>query len=472
MKSTFTFLAFLFFSALSAQSSFNTEFLSNWNDPNAPVAQFNAIKYSDVWGYVDETGREYALLGSSNHAFVIDVTNPKNPIEKAAFLGGDTTVWRQMKVYRDYAYFVCDACKEGYMVIDLRPLPNQAPILVRQDTMQFKNAHMLYVDTINAKLYINGANTFNNGLHVYDLKAKNGDPVHIASVETEFYVHDLHVRDNIAYLSQGYRGLAVWDFTDPKNPVKKASVQTNGYNHATWLSKDKSWLICAEEVPTGLPLLVIDVKDFASGDLNIVSQFADPLTPTAMDSLSRDSMVYHNPYLVCNDSIAVVSSYEDGVTFWNMKDLKNPKLAAYYDFRDNKTYNGYFSCWGVYPFLPSGNILASDMQDGLYIIRSPLTNSCNQPPTITLETFVQEIQLINNPVTENLTFILSDSERDLLMENGGLSTLKIMDITGNTITQQVYTNQRSIEVNNLSPGMYILDLAGNGYHGVAKFIKL
>jgi len=42
-------------------------------------------------------------------------------------------------------------------------------------------------------------------------------------------------------------------------------------------------------------------------------------------------------------------------------DLSNPEAptrVAYYDTFDNTTYTGYNGCWGVYPYFPSGNIIA------------------------------------------------------------------------------------------------------------------
>jgi len=37
---------------------------------------------------------------------------------------------------------------------------------------------------------------------------------------------------------------------------------------------------------------------------------------------------------------------------------------------------GYEGCWGVYPFLPSGNIVASDMQQGLYVLTPSYIRAC------------------------------------------------------------------------------------------------
>ena len=36
---------------------------------------------NDIWGYVDEMGNEYALVGTEDGTSVVDVTNPANPVE-------------------------------------------------------------------------------------------------------------------------------------------------------------------------------------------------------------------------------------------------------------------------------------------------------------------------------------------------------------------------------------------------------
>ena len=38
-------------------------------------------RLSDVWGYVDEQGNEYGLVGARKGVAVVDVTDPANPVE-------------------------------------------------------------------------------------------------------------------------------------------------------------------------------------------------------------------------------------------------------------------------------------------------------------------------------------------------------------------------------------------------------
>jgi hypothetical protein len=54
---------------------------------------------------------------------------------------------------------------------------------------------------------------------------------------------------------------------------------------------------------------------------------------------------------------------------------QNPIEVAKYD-----TYpaggGGQNGCWGVYPFLPSGNLVVSDIQYGLYVLTPTYARGC------------------------------------------------------------------------------------------------
>jgi len=59
------------------------------------VAQYNPVpssEYNDVWGYTQGTS-EYAVFGSKEKIFVMDVTDCYNPVEIFQFDGGDNTSW-------------------------------------------------------------------------------------------------------------------------------------------------------------------------------------------------------------------------------------------------------------------------------------------------------------------------------------------------------------------------------------------
>src|SRR5690606_38295279 len=68
----------------------------------------------------------------------------------------------------------------------------------------------------------------------------------------------------------------------------------------------------------------------------------------------------------------VISYYHDGVQVYDISDPRNPVRAGFYDtYPENTNFSGFQGCWGVYPYLPSGNIIASDITHGLFVLTPP-----------------------------------------------------------------------------------------------------
>ena len=329
----------------------------NWNGAS--------YDYNDVWGYADYSGKEYAIVGSKTKVHFIEVSNPTNPTLVAEFELGSNTSWRDFKTYNHYAYAVSEGfSNEGLVIFDLCDIANGNISKVYQHNAVFGKAHNIFIDVKNKRLYVVGANTQTNGIIVYDLASNPANPTLLTKTSLPGgYVHDVFVQDNLTFCSHGYNGLYIYDFTNPNTFSLKASIETGGYNHSSWgLNKD-NLLIYAQEVPTGLPLGILDFTHYLENDLTVVKTFKQPLlAPNHINNTP------HNPYIV--GDYAVVSYYEDGVVIFDLSNHLQPDTIAYYDtYPGNTSYNGYEGCWGVYPYLPSGNILASDISKGLFILK-------------------------------------------------------------------------------------------------------
>lgn len=336
--------------------------LANWDEEGLPMAS-GFLKYNDIWGYVDCQGREYAILGSARFIHFIEVTNPAELREVARFPGSVNSVWRDFKTYGHYAYAVADQGTDGLMVFDLSQLPDTV-LQVNQMTDVFQRAHNLYIDQPQGRLYLAGANTRSNGTIILDLAADPVAPPVLADVLLPGgYIHDIHVRDNIGYCSHGSNGLAIYDFANPQQLVTLGTYTTypeQGYNHSSWLTEDGSKLVFADETH-GRSLKLVEVSNPA--DVALLSLFKSQL-------LGPDfpNSIVHNPFV--RGDYAFLSYYHDGVQVYDLSDPLNVERAAYYDtYPQSVNYNGYEGCWGVYPFLPSGNIIASDITNGLFVLK-------------------------------------------------------------------------------------------------------
>ncbi len=366
MKKLYFFLCFLapfYLGHLPAQVSLNMSELYNYD---------LSEDFSDCWGYVDAAGNEYAIVGTQTKILFFDITIPGSTVLIETFNNGDTngegdvldldpSFWRDFKTYGDKAYACAEEGNGGLIVFDLSGLPGSVTF-ESQTTAFFKKAHNIFIDTLSGWLYAVGGVLNNNtsvNVIVVDLTTDPISLLHNASIAGG-YVHDIYVRNDTAYCSSGYDGLIVIDFRIPTSPVYKGSIDTEEYNHSSWLTEDGNYAFYAEEVPIGRPLGVIDLSDFGNMDIEIT--FKEPLlSPEHMNNRP------HNPYI--RDNLLIVSYYHDGVQIFDISNPLIPELVGYYDtYPANTNYTSYHGCWGVYPYFPSGNIIASDIENGFFVL--------------------------------------------------------------------------------------------------------
>ncbi len=455
------FLLIFLCGTLNAQDAENMAKLSSWHNPDLPMHSLGI--YNDIWGYVDENNREYAIIGSANFVHFVDVTDPNQPVLIDQVAGGSTSLWRDFKVYRDRAYAVADSGDEGLLIFDLSNLPNEVT-LTNQTTAWFEQSHNIFIDTDHGRLYVAGSDTENDGLIVFDLTQDPDNPTLISSVNLAAgmlgeYVHDVFVRDNIAYCSHGNTSsLVIWDFNDAENPSIIASIETGAYNHSNWLTDDGQTLIVAEEVPLGMPLIMLDLANIGTGEIEFITSFKEPLLAP-----EHEGATPHNPFIL--GDFAYVSYYEDGLVIFDISDPANPKRVAYYDtYPDNTDYNGYAGCWGVYPYLPSGNIIASDMQTGLYVLELDEMVTSTQDAELPLTQF----EVLPNPVEDILSVNINSS----VALDG---TFRLYSSTGQLVQERqeqiLGATSLAFDMAKLPAGMYFLQLREGDRQWNQKVVK-
>lgn len=466
-------LAFAFNSNAQVEG-YNLVTLGGWDDDDLPGHFYGT--FNDIWGYAAPDDREYALLGSASFVHIIDVTEPGNMVEIERFEGGSQTVWRDMKTYQDRMYACADNSGEGLIIVDLSDLPNSATKTYQSDEF-FGSAHDIFIDEANARLYVVG---IGGGLSIIILDISNPDSPQLLGQHSldGTYIHDLYVRDNIAYCSSGWDGLYVWNLEDATAPVLIANLETNGYNHSNWVTENGNSIIVAEEVPTGLPMLMVDATNLMTdNELSIQATFVDPnidnAPATDPDGLNLDMYATpHNPYIL--GDYAYVSYYEDGVVVFDISDPTAPVKVAVHDTHpknddetnlENYGYHGYAGCWGVYPFLPSGNIISSDFDAGLttHELETPVINSANELPTN-----INKFQISPTPAGDFLTITMESNEAEAV-------SLRMTDMNGRLVmeaTSNINGAQTEIlDISSLSAGMYFLSLSGKDHIATRKVVK-
>jgi len=312
---------------------------------------------SDIWGYATAT-HEFAIVGLIDGTSIVDITDPTNPIE-VYWSPGASTFWRDIKTWKNYAY-VTNESSNGLEIIDLSGLPASASsttytggILVGTTTnVSFTSAHNLYIDE-NGIAYIFGANYGTGGTIMLNVEANPTNPP-VVGLYNVRYCHDGFVKNNILYSAEINNGIfSIVDLADKLNPIILGTASTtNNFTHNVWLSDNGNYLFTTDEV-FGAEIGAYDISDVT--DIKRVD---------GIKSSTGNNTVVHNTH-VLNDFL-ITSYYDDGLT---VVDANCPDIlveVANYDTSTNLSQND--GCWGAYPFLPSGNIIASDINNGLFIL--------------------------------------------------------------------------------------------------------
>lgn len=332
---------------------------------------------SNIWGYAS-AGKEYALVGHQTGMSVVNVTDPAAPA--LLFTApGPNSIWREVRSKGTYA-FVTTEGGGGLQIVNLAYLP---------DSIQKKNwtgdgaiagqldkIHALQVD--GNYLYLYGSNIQNAQSSGHPLIIDVTDPwdPHYAGgfvfpgPGSVSYVHDGYVRNDTGYFGHIYDGFfSIVDLTDKANPVLLASQNTPGnFTHNSWLSDNSQVLFTTDEVDNSY-LTAYNVTD-----------------PSDIEELDKiqinpgSNSVVHNTY-VLND-YAVTSWYKEGVVIVDASRPDNLIITGYYD-TSPLSGGGMDGDWGVYPFLPSGNLLISDIQEGLFVLTPGYKRGCYLEGNIT-----------------------------------------------------------------------------------------
>ena len=345
-KNIIYIIMFVFPLLLVSQSSLNMEQIGN-----LPYNQ----DLNDVWGYVDANGDEHALVGCANGFSYVNMSDPSNPYE-VFFVPGSNSIWRDLKTWDHYAYITTEA-NDGLLIVDLDDLSGQTYVYT---TEFFNSSHNIYIDEYGYA-YIFGADdefvVSNGGAVILDLNIDPMNPT-LAGVFDAYYLHDGMVRDNILWGSAIYEGVfAAIDVTDKSSPVILGSSPTScNFTHNAWISDDGNYVFTTDEQ-----------QDCYIGAYD-VSNISDIQQVDQIQSWNNDNspVIPHNTHVLGN--YLVTSYYTSGITVVDASDPSNLIEVAYYDTSPNYDGGEFEGCWGAYPFLPSGLLLASDQQTGLHIL--------------------------------------------------------------------------------------------------------
>ena len=195
MKNIFCYILFLvvFF---STKSITQTNGLTLFSHLDQKHGQSGSDAYSACWGYTAPNGREYAIIGTYTGTSFIDITDSAREV---AFVSGPSSIWREMKTYKNYAYVVTEG-GSGTQIIDLTNLPNSVSLVqsyvYTSGTKNSGRAHS--IEIFNGYMYLNGCATWSpGGILIFNL-ANPTAPQFLGEYAGR-YIHDCYVRNDTIF---------------------------------------------------------------------------------------------------------------------------------------------------------------------------------------------------------------------------------------------------------------------------------
>ncbi|MFN4081559.1 MAG: choice-of-anchor B family protein [Saprospiraceae bacterium] len=317
----------------------------NLNITHRSTVTFNNQNLANIWGYA-ANGYEYALVGGASGLIIVNVTNPDAPVVLKQ-IPGPTSPWREIRTYQNYAYVVTEGGAVGVQIVNLSNLPDTNLVWKNVSIGGLTRAHALDVDEARGFLYLYGSNVNGGRAIVWNL-SNPYNPTYAGTYTPIGYVHDGYTNNDTMYSAHIYQGTVAIVYMGNKNsPATLGTFNTpNNFPHNTWRSGN-----------------VLLTTDEVSNSFLSAYDISDPSDPVLLDKIQSNpgsGVIVHNTHAI--NQYAVTSWYKDGVVIVDFSRPDNLVQVGNYDTYPNQGGNGFEGCWGVYPYLPSGNLLISNIR--------------------------------------------------------------------------------------------------------------
>ncbi|MCW5946289.1 MAG: choice-of-anchor B family protein [Fimbriimonadales bacterium] len=332
------------------------------------LAQLGVDSGNDCWGYTSPSGREYALMGCNDRVVFVEITNPIAPVI-IDYIPHPSSTWGDIKVYQHYAYIVSEATGTGIQVVDMSQIDDHVITLVRTIPSPSRS-HNIAIDTRSGFLYTCGSRNGTGTTMCFDL-SDPANPVQVGPPSmTEFYQHDImpytytsgpYAGRQILFGASEGRGVEIHDVTDKNNPflIKRVTYPNLQYCHQVWMSEDERYIYVNDELDENqygftTRTRVIDVSSLENA--HYVTWFTTGLP--AID---------HNLYW--HHGFVFQANYRSGLRIFDTNDDPiNPVETGFFDTYPENNNRGFQGAWSNYPYFPSGTVIVSDINRGLFIL--------------------------------------------------------------------------------------------------------
>ncbi|MCB0456116.1 MAG: choice-of-anchor B family protein [Flavobacteriaceae bacterium] len=380
----------------------------------------------DSWGWTDPLdGKEYAIVGLDNGTAFVNITNPVSPI----YLGRlnshtGTSLWRDVKVFNNYAYIVSDSNgNHGMQIFDLTRLRSVAspPTTFTEDGWETwgtsgsnrGRAHNIIINEDTGYAYVSGVSPYiSGGLVIFNLNIDPENPSIVATYSTGGYCHDAQVviydgpdpdyqgREILIGSFSGSDFLRILDVTNKTSISQISSIDYSNkyYTHQGWFTEDKRFFIVGDEVDEenvgfNTRTLVFDLQDLDNPVLHYTY-----FGPTS--AIDHNGYVRGNRFYLANYAAGMRILKIDGL-YDAIPSMTEVNFFDTYPASNSASFN---ATWNVYPFFESGNLIATGFGNenilgdgGLFVLRDP--NYDNIDPVVVCQNITATLNKITGTVT-------------------------------------------------------------------------
>jgi len=293
------------------------------------------------------------------------------------------SIWRDAKVYNNYAFIVSEATNHGMQIFDLttlRGVTQWTPSLGVEAAYysEFGSAHNIAINEETGFAYAVGTKTCNSGLHIVDISEPT-KPVFAGCYSLDGYVHDTQC---VIYTGPNgdYQGreicfcynedtVTIVDVTDKSNMVmlSRTPYPDNEYTHQGWITPDQQYGISNDELDElygNLPN-----HDYTR---SLIWDFSDLTNPSLLGAFhSPEISIDHNLYIT-NDYLVYESNYCAGLRVLDASNIAFGQLTqvGFFDVAPDCTILEFQGSWSNYPYFASGNIVVTSIERGLFIVKA------------------------------------------------------------------------------------------------------
>lgn len=438
---------------------------------------------SDIWGWTDPlNGKEYAIVATTNSTAFVDISDPLNPI----FLGrietanNNTSFWRDVKVYNNHAFIVADGVgAHGMQVFDLTLLRNGVDSDLTYNGSQvlrftgnggsgdltIGSCHNIVINESEGVAYLVGCGAANGGPIFVDIS----DPLTpnvVGSYSNKGYTHDAQVityngTDNnvtsptvtgissyvgrqILLASNGGSNdkVVLLDVTDKNNPqfISEITYPNPGYAHQGWFTDDHRYFIFGDET---------DEQSFGFGTRTFVFDMLDLDNPVLASTYEASfAAIDHNGYV--KEDKFYLANYRAGFRVLDIATMissnnSNAEIGYFDTFPSSNSAN-FNGAWSIYPYFESGNIIVSDIERGLFVLRAS-----NNPLSTEDFEIKNTFSITPNPASQaNVT----------VKSSRNIKSIDVFNILGEKLFAKNNINKDTfvLPLTNLSNGIYLVKI--------------